>query len=73
MLPLSTPVRGTDGSVVTEIPVPAGTNIYVSILNSNRNGELWGPDALEWKPERWLSPLPPPLLEAKIPGIYSHL
>lgn len=30
-------------------------------------------DALEWKPERCLSPLPDALLEAHIPGVYSHL
>ncbi|KAL0563067.1 hypothetical protein V5O48_019012 [Marasmius crinis-equi] len=73
VLPLSTPVRCEDGSVLSEIPLPANTSIYVSILNSNRNVDLWGPDALEWKPERWLSPLPPAVAEAKIPGVYSHL
>ncbi|KAK1224785.1 hypothetical protein PQX77_012303 [Marasmius sp. AFHP31] len=73
VVPLSTPVRCTDGSVVSEVPVPANTNIYVSILNSNRNVDLWGPDALEWKPERWLSPLPQAVSDAKIPGVYSHL
>ena len=31
------------------------------------------PDALEWKPERWLSPLPESIMDSKIPGIYSHL
>ncbi|KAL0570239.1 hypothetical protein V5O48_011724 [Marasmius crinis-equi] len=73
VLPLSTPVKCEDDSVLSEIPLPANTNIYVSLLNSNRNVDLWGPDALEWKPERWLSPLPPAVAEAKIPGIYSHL
>ncbi|KAI3607724.1 cytochrome p450 [Moniliophthora roreri] len=73
VLPLSTPVTGTDGSVITEIPVPAHTNVYISILGSNRNTSLWGPDALEWKPERWLEPLPAVVPEARIPGVYSHL
>ncbi|KAL0570237.1 hypothetical protein V5O48_011722 [Marasmius crinis-equi] len=73
LLPLSTPIRCEDGSILSEIPLPANTSIYVSILNSNRNVDLWGPDALEWKPERWLSPLPPAVAEAKIPGVYSHL
>ncbi|KAL0067050.1 hypothetical protein AAF712_005834 [Marasmius tenuissimus] len=73
VFPLSTPVRCTDGSIISEVPVPANTNIYVSILNSNRNVDLWGPDALEWKPERWLSPLPQAVSDAKIPGVYSHL
>ncbi|KAJ2929646.1 hypothetical protein H1R20_g7436, partial [Candolleomyces eurysporus] len=35
--------------------------------------EIWGPDASEWKPERWLSPLPDRVAEARVPGIYSHM
>ncbi|KAJ8081471.1 hypothetical protein PM082_007316 [Marasmius tenuissimus] len=73
IVPLSNPVRCTDGSVVNEITLPAGTTVLVDILNANRNSELWGPDALEWKPERWLSSLPSTLVEAKVPGIFSHL
>ncbi|KAL0565795.1 hypothetical protein V5O48_016226 [Marasmius crinis-equi] len=74
VLPLSTPIRCGDGSILSELPLPANTSIYVSILNSNRNVDLWGPDALEWKPERWLSPLPPAVAEAKIPeAVLFHL
>lgn len=56
-----------------EIVIPSNTNVIVSILGSNRDPTLWGPDSYEWKPERWLSPLPEKLTEAHIPGIYSHL
>ncbi|KAJ8081467.1 hypothetical protein PM082_007312 [Marasmius tenuissimus] len=73
VLPLSTPIRCTDGSVINEITVPADTKVLIDILNANRNPELWGPDAMEWKPERWLSSLPSTLAKAKSPGIYSHL
>ncbi|KAL0060216.1 hypothetical protein AAF712_012971 [Marasmius tenuissimus] len=73
IVPLSTPVRCTDGSVINEITVPADTNVLIDIVNANRNPELWGPDAMEWKPERWLSSLPSTVSEAKTPGIYSHL
>ncbi|KAF9255716.1 cytochrome P450 [Marasmius fiardii PR-910] len=72
-LPLSTPVTCTDGSVVNEIFMPKNTDIVISIVNSNRNKAIWGEDADEWKPERWLSPLPDKLVDAKIPGVYSHL
>ncbi|KAL0567219.1 hypothetical protein V5O48_014777 [Marasmius crinis-equi] len=72
-LPLSAPIRCEDGSLISEIPLAANTDIYISILNANRNVDLWGPDALEWKPERWLSPLPQAVADAKIPGVYSHL
>ncbi|PPQ69153.1 hypothetical protein CVT25_004533 [Psilocybe cyanescens] len=73
VLPLATPIKGLDGKEMTEIPIPKGTNIHISIINSNRNPELWGPDADQWKPERWLDPLPDTLVNARIPGVYSHL
>ncbi|KXN88518.1 Cytochrome P450 3A5 [Leucoagaricus sp. SymC.cos] len=73
MLPLSKPVVGANGKEVSEILVPSGTNIIISVLGSNTNPDLWGTDALEWKPERWLSPLPNAVAEAHTPGIYSHL
>lgn len=34
---------------------------------------MWGEDALQWKPERWLSPLPKALLDAGIPGVSANL
>ncbi|KIK57096.1 hypothetical protein GYMLUDRAFT_773407 [Collybiopsis luxurians FD-317 M1] len=73
IIPLSKPLMGLDGMIMNEITVPKGTNIAVSILNSNRNTDLWGKDADEWKPERWLSPLPATVTDARIPGVYSHL
>ncbi|RDB26333.1 hypothetical protein Hypma_006808 [Hypsizygus marmoreus] len=73
ILPLSTPVKGIDGREMHEITLPSNTNIIISVLNSNRDPALWGPDSYEWKPERWLSPLPEALVNAHIPGIYSHL
>ena len=73
VLPLSTPIKGLDGREITEIPIPRNTNVIVGILASNRNPEIWGPDSYEWKPERWLTPLPESVSEAHIPGIYSNL
>ncbi|EPS93818.1 hypothetical protein FOMPIDRAFT_1135460 [Fomitopsis schrenkii] len=73
VMPLSEPVRGLDGTLISEIPVPAGTIILIGILASNRNPQVWGPDAEEWKPERWLNPLPESVKEAHVPGVYSHL
>ena len=73
MLPLSQPIRGRDGTMMHEILVPKDTTVWIGILSSNRNKAIWGEDALEWKPERWLSPLPDSVTEAKIPGIYSNL
>ncbi|KAG6898215.1 hypothetical protein C0992_003327 [Termitomyces sp. T32_za158] len=73
VLPLSTPIKGLDGREMDSILVPKNTKIFISILNANRDPLLWGPDSLEWKPERWLSPLPEAIHEAHLPGIYSHL
>ncbi|KAJ7757833.1 cytochrome P450 [Mycena olivaceomarginata] len=72
-LTTSTPITTLDGSTATEIPIPARTEVIVSILASNRNPDIWGSDALKWKPERWLSPLSKSVTEANLPGIYSHL
>jgi cytochrome P450 len=70
---LHTPIIGRDGSEITEIAVPKGTTTVVAILAANVNPDLWGPDAAEWKPERWLGELPSAIGQAKMPGIYSHL
>ncbi|KAH8101251.1 cytochrome P450 [Cristinia sonorae] len=73
VLPLSEPIRGNDGKLLNEIPIAKGTITIVAIRSCNRNKALWGEDALEWKPERWLSPLPGALTDARIPGVYSNL
>jgi len=73
ILPLSKPLRTTSGKELTELVVPSETMIFISILGANTNPELWGPDSYEWKPERWLKPLPEKLNEAHMPGIYSNL
>ncbi|EIW61094.1 cytochrome P450 [Trametes versicolor FP-101664 SS1] len=73
VLPLSEPITGIDGSKINEIHVPKDTTVVVGVLSSNRNKAIWGEDALEWKPERWLDQLPESVTEAKIPGIYSNL
>ncbi|KAI0355902.1 cytochrome P450 [Trametes cingulata] len=73
VLPLSEPVRGLDGRLMHEILVPKDTPVFVGIAASNTNKALWGEDAYEWKPERWLQPLPDAVLDAKIPGVYANL
>jgi len=73
IVPLLTPITGVDGREMHEIVVPKGTTIIISIINCNRDPALWGPDSYEWKPERWLSPLPETITKAPVPGVYSHL
>ncbi|KAI0690556.1 cytochrome P450 [Cerioporus squamosus] len=73
VLPLTWPVRGKDGSVMSEIFVPRGTHLVPNLKACNHNKALWGDDALEWRPERWMGELPRELYEAHVPGIYSNL
>ncbi|RXW15627.1 hypothetical protein EST38_g10219 [Candolleomyces aberdarensis] len=73
VLPLDKPITSTDGKQMDSIFVPKGTRILISLLKCNTDPEIWGPDAHEWKPERWISPLPDRVPEARVPGIYSHL
>ncbi|KAL1747884.1 cytochrome P450 [Schizophyllum fasciatum] len=73
IMPFGKPIVGVDGRELTEVYVPAGTPIIISIINANRSKDIWGPDALEWKPERWLAPLPQSVVDAHVPGVYSNL
>ena len=73
IMPLSEPITGNDGTRLHEIVVPKGTPIIVGLRACNKSKTIWGDDALEWKPERWLKPLPETVTSAKIPGVYSNL
>ena len=73
VLPLHEPVRGKDGTLMSELTVPKGSVAILNLWACNTNPELWGEDAFEWKPERWLASLPRALEEARVPGVYSHL
>ena len=73
VLPLSEAIHGVDGSAITSIPIPRGTTVLLNVRACNTNKALWGEDALEWKPERWLGPLPRAVEEARVPGIYANL
>ena len=73
MLRLKNPVRGRDGILMHEILVPKDTFVWVGNYNCGIAKEVWGEDALEWKPERWLSPLPAAVSAAALPGVYPNL
>ena len=73
VLPFSNPVRGRNGKEMHEVVVPKGTVVLTHYQASNSDPALWGEDAEEWKPERWLAPLPGAVEEARIPGVYSNL
>ncbi|KAI0823081.1 cytochrome P450 [Trametes gibbosa] len=73
VLPLATPVRGLDGELMTAVPLAKSTRIITDLISCNHDPALWGPDATQWRPERWLEGLPKEVEDAHIPGVYSHL
>ena len=72
VLPLSAPIQDVDGHKVHEIFVPKNTNVFAQIYNLNRDPSIWGSDGAEWKPERWLAPLPQSVADANIQGVYAN-
>ncbi len=54
VLPLASPITDADGEVMSEVPVPKGTNIIISIWAYNRLPSIWGPDADEFNPHRFI-------------------
>ncbi|KAK7676944.1 hypothetical protein QCA50_020062 [Cerrena zonata] len=73
VLPLSQPITGMDGQMMSEIHVPKATTIVIGIRASNLSRAVWGKDAKEWKPERWLGKMPEEVVDARIPGVYSNV
>lgn len=73
VLPLHKPIIGNDGTEVREILVPKNTHVLLSLAGANQNRDSWGQDAYEWKPERWMSPLPDSVIEAHSPGVYANM
>ncbi|KAI0051370.1 cytochrome P450 [Auriscalpium vulgare] len=72
LLPLGKPVLTKDGPLMS-VYVPQYTAVHLDIRAVNCDPDIWGPDAAEWKPERWLSPLPSSVAAARVPGVYSNL
>ncbi|KAG1746406.1 cytochrome P450 [Suillus lakei] len=54
-LPLHSPARLRSGKPTSAVTIPQGTHVVISILAANRHQGIWGTDADEWRPERWLS------------------
>ncbi|KAJ7587844.1 cytochrome P450 [Mycena floridula] len=54
ILPLSAPITTRDRKVVSSVAIPKGTLIAIPIRAINTSEKFWGPDAKEFRPERWL-------------------
>ncbi|VDC00881.1 unnamed protein product [Peniophora sp. CBMAI 1063] len=54
VIPLLKPIVTESGQEISAIPVRKGQNIEISIATYNRNPDVWGADAGEWNPERFM-------------------
>ncbi|KAJ6594703.1 cytochrome P450 [Mycena capillaripes] len=54
VLPLSDPIRTSDGVHISELPIKKGQRFYIAIASYHRLTSVWGPDAGEFRPRRWL-------------------
>ena len=73
VLPLSKPIRGANGKLVTQLAITAGTEVSLGMEGCNMSQEFWGEDALEWNPERSLRPMPETISQAEMPGVSGVL
>ncbi|EIW74082.1 cytochrome P450 [Coniophora puteana RWD-64-598 SS2] len=69
VIPLSEPIKDASGTPRDHIVVAEGTQVTVSIHFVNRSEKFWGPDAKQFKPERWLNP---DGLESRAKEIQGH-
>ncbi|KAJ3724075.1 cytochrome P450 [Lentinula raphanica] len=72
-IPLSTPYTDRNGIVHNDIQVSKGDTIFVPVLAVNRSKDLWGEDAKDFKPERWLTPASIPTAVSTIPGVWGNM
>ncbi|KAJ7580805.1 cytochrome P450, partial [Mycena floridula] len=54
IVPLSSPITTRDGQVVSSVSIPKGALVVVPVRAINTSEMFWGPDAEEFRPERWL-------------------
>ncbi|KAI0284851.1 cytochrome P450 [Russula brevipes] len=67
VIPLAFPVTTKLGPKLSSIPITKGTQIDIAVDVYNRLPEVWGPDADQWNPERFLN------LKKTSLGVYSNL
>ncbi|KAG8908284.1 hypothetical protein FRB99_007817 [Tulasnella sp. 403] len=70
VVPLSTPFLDRNGVEHTEFRISKGEPIFIPVLCMNRDKRIWGEDAHEFRPERWLTGDSHPR-SAEIPGVFA--
>ncbi|KAK0478584.1 cytochrome P450 [Armillaria luteobubalina] len=54
VLPLAEPIINSDGTACSQVPIVKGQTIFASLYTYNRLPSVWGDDAGEWNPRRFL-------------------
>ncbi|KAG8794507.1 hypothetical protein FRC12_023914, partial [Ceratobasidium sp. 428] len=70
VIPVGQPYKDRYGVTQSEIRIQKWDTIRISISSMNRAKDVWGEDALEFRPERWDNP--PPMVK-EMPGVWSNL
>ncbi|KAJ7470177.1 cytochrome P450 [Mycena galericulata] len=70
VLPLSQPYIDTKGKSHDSLLIPKGQIIHIPILAVNTDKEIWGEDAMVFRPERWQNI---PEAVNGIPGVWGNL
>ncbi|KAJ7290105.1 cytochrome P450 [Mycena rebaudengoi] len=70
VLQLSQPITSTTGEQLSSVAVKKGQFIFSALWSYNRLPAIWGPDAHEFKPSRWLEGTP---YRGQAMGPYSNL
>ncbi|KAJ7257390.1 cytochrome P450 [Mycena rebaudengoi] len=70
VLQLSQPITSTTGEQLSSVAVKKGQFIFSALWSYNRLPTIWGPDAHEFKPSRWLEGKP---YRGQAMGPYSNL
>ncbi|VDC03587.1 unnamed protein product [Peniophora sp. CBMAI 1063] len=55
VIPLAHPIVTESGQSISSIPVQKGQEVHINIASYNRNPEVWGADAHQWNPERFMN------------------
>ncbi|KIM28541.1 hypothetical protein M408DRAFT_23593 [Serendipita vermifera MAFF 305830] len=71
LIPLDREFIGRDGKARKHIQVKKGDTFMIPIILMNRSKEVWGPDADEFNPDRWL--VDRPAAVSDIPGLWANL
>jgi len=74
VIPLGSSIRDRSGKIISKIRVKKGDVITIPIAPVNQLKSIWGPDAHEFRPERWSDIKASEIGSvSSIPGIYSNL